>query len=136
MDSLFIYQRTVFLADTDAAGVVYFANLLSICHEAYEAFLLSQGWDLRCFYEDKAIAIPIVHATIDIRRAIFAGDSVVVHLHAEQPQATELFIYYHIKVQEQLVASGHTRHVCINPSSRERTEVPLKLLQSLKIAQY
>ncbi|MDJ0549913.1 MAG: 1,4-dihydroxy-2-naphthoyl-CoA hydrolase, partial [Microcystis aeruginosa] len=30
------YERLIYLADTDAAGVVYFAHLLSICHEAYE----------------------------------------------------------------------------------------------------
>jgi hypothetical protein len=35
----FSYVRTVRLADTDAAGVVYFARTLSICHEAYEAAL-------------------------------------------------------------------------------------------------
>jgi len=32
----FTYSRTVHFADTDAAGVVFFANFLAICHEAYE----------------------------------------------------------------------------------------------------
>ena len=32
----FAYYYTVRFQDTDAAGVVYFANVLRICHEAYE----------------------------------------------------------------------------------------------------
>ncbi|MBD2021122.1 1,4-dihydroxy-2-naphthoyl-CoA hydrolase, partial [Leptolyngbya sp. FACHB-36] len=43
----FVYSRTVRFSDTDAAGVVYFASALSICHEAYEASLAAVGVDLR-----------------------------------------------------------------------------------------
>ena len=39
----FEYQRTVHFADTDAAGVVFFANYLAICHEAYEESLGAAG---------------------------------------------------------------------------------------------
>ena len=35
----FTYARTVHFPDTDAAGVVFFPNYLSICHEAYEEAL-------------------------------------------------------------------------------------------------
>jgi len=34
----FAYDRKIHFADTDSAGVVYFARLLSICHEAYEHY--------------------------------------------------------------------------------------------------
>lgn len=48
--SNFIYSRKIHFADTDSAGVVYFSNLLSICHEAYEEVLLSLGINLSNFF--------------------------------------------------------------------------------------
>ena len=61
----FRYERTVRLADTDAAGVVYFARVLSICHEAYEASLAAAGVPLASWIRKGTIALPIVHAHAD-----------------------------------------------------------------------
>lgn len=45
----FTYNRTVRFQDTDAAGVVYFANVLGICHEAYEESLEASSINLKDF---------------------------------------------------------------------------------------
>ncbi len=44
------YYRTIHFSDTDAAGVVYFSTLLSICHEAYENSLQVAGIELKTFF--------------------------------------------------------------------------------------
>lgn len=46
----FYYTRIVHFQDTDAAGVIYFANILAICHEAYEASLAAFNINLRFFF--------------------------------------------------------------------------------------
>ena len=43
---MFDYRRRIYLGDTDAAGVVYFAKGLEICHEAYEESLAKAGINL------------------------------------------------------------------------------------------
>ena len=50
----FAYSRTIHFADTDAAGVVYFARYLSICHEAYEEALAAAGIDMKQAERDLA----------------------------------------------------------------------------------
>ena len=40
----FTYERTIRLGDTDAAGIMFFANYLVLCHEAYEASLAAANW--------------------------------------------------------------------------------------------
>jgi 1,4-dihydroxy-2-naphthoyl-CoA hydrolase len=56
----FIYSRTIHFQETDAAGVVYFANLLALCHEAYEASLAEAGVDLRQFFSSGGeVAVPV-----------------------------------------------------------------------------
>jgi len=45
----FTYRRTIRFADTDAAGVVFFPNYFSICHEAYEESLAADGIEFQSF---------------------------------------------------------------------------------------
>jgi len=77
---MFIYHRTVRFQDTDAAGVMYFANGLAIAHEAYEASLQATGIDQKAFFKGVPVAVPIVHASVDFLRPIAVGDRLEIHL--------------------------------------------------------
>ena len=68
----FQYSRRVYLGDTDAAGVVYFAKGMEICHEAYEESLASSDISLEQMLADKKVALPIVRAEIDFLRPMFS----------------------------------------------------------------
>lgn len=130
----FTYPRTIRFADTDAAGVVYFANILSLCHEAYEASLDASGINLKLFFNDPAIAIPIVHATVDFLGPMFCGDPVLIDLTPQQLNGSKFEIAYQIVAasssQEQL-AQAMTRHVCIQPKTRTKTQLPDALVEWL-----
>ena len=80
----FTYTRTVRFQDTDAAGVVYFANVLAMCHEAYEASLAASGINLKAFFSNPEVAFPIIHASVDFYRPMFAGDRLMIHLTPKQ----------------------------------------------------
>ncbi|NEQ95404.1 MAG: acyl-CoA thioesterase [Cyanothece sp. SIO2G6] len=130
----FIYQRTVQFRDTDAAGVVYFANVLSMCHEAYEASLQAVGMELRQFFGDRHRAIPIVHAAVDLFQPMFCGESYLITLTPQLLKPSEFAIRYRVfaeaesgdkqqaggESRERAIAQATTRHVCIDPSQRTR----------------
>jgi 1,4-dihydroxy-2-naphthoyl-CoA hydrolase len=120
----FSYSRTIRFADTDAAGVVYFANLLSICHEAYEASLAATGIELRTFFNNPRIAIPIVHASIDFFRPLFCGDEVAIALTPRSLTGDRFEITYVIRAAsmptERPLATAQTHHVSIDPQTRTR----------------
>ena len=128
----FTYMRTVRFQDTDAAGVVYFANVLAMCHEAYEESLAASGIDLKVFFSNPAVAIPISHASVDFLRPMFCGDHAIIHLMPKCLASDKFEIAYEVVVAAQLVAKAITRHVCIAPSSRTRKELPAELIQSLQ----
>jgi 1,4-dihydroxy-2-naphthoyl-CoA hydrolase len=143
----FSYSRTIHFADTDGAGVVYFAQIFSICHEAYEASLEFQGVNLRDFFGNSAIAVPIVHAEADFRQPMFCGDRIIVTLQSQQLSPDSYEIKYEIHQHEipqgnansqptsqqkpQLIAQAQTKHICINPQLRTRQELPIYLHQWL-----
>jgi 1,4-dihydroxy-2-naphthoyl-CoA hydrolase len=131
----FVYQRTVRFSDTDAAGVVYFANVLAICHEAYEASLAAVGIDLRVFFSGVEVAFPIAHASVDFFRPLVCGDRLEIHLTPKLLQDSEFEIAYAVFWEgklERSVSHAWTRHVCIDPATRKRQTLPTTISQWLE----
>jgi len=130
----FTYEYRVHLADTDAAGVVYFTSILSICHQAYEVSLETSGINLRTFFTHPAVAIPIVHAGVDFFRPIYCGDILAISLSPQKLSLEKFEIIYQVTVDGVVCAKAITRHVCIHTSTRVKQELPDTLtnwLQSL-----
>lgn len=123
----FTYLRTVHFRDTDAAGVVYFANVLSMCHEAYEASLAATGINLGDFFSGKLGAVPIVHASVDFMQPMRCGDRLQIQLEATLQSEHRFQIDYSITPEgsaESLLGRAKTIHVCIDPVHRTRTPLP------------
>ncbi len=132
---VFNYSRRVYLADTDAAGVVYFARGLEICHEAYEESLTAAGISLQQMLRGQEIALPITHAEIDFFRPLFCGDRLEIELTAKQINLTEFAIAYQIFTADnlaQVLVKAKTSHVCINPQIRSRVDLPVAILNWLE----
>ena len=131
----FTYSRTVRFQDTDAAGVVYFANILAISHEAYEASLIASGINLKAYFSNPSVAIPIVHASVDFYRPMFCGDELAIQLNAQQLGENEFEITYQIfskEVADRSAAKAITKHVCIDSVSRTRKQLSEELIQWLR----
>ncbi|MEL7245737.1 MAG: thioesterase family protein [Cyanobacteria bacterium J06573_2] len=128
----FTYNRTIRFRDTDAAGVVYFANVLSICHEAYEASLESLGIDIKQFFTNPSIAFPIVHADVDFMRPMYCGDKLFVDLTPSRIHSEQFEINYQICVNEKLAAKAMTRHVCIDATTRKKIALSAEIVKCLE----
>jgi len=133
MWSSLVYQRTINFRDTDAAGVVYFANGLSLCHEAYEASLASSGINLQSFFNGETIAVPITHASIDFFKPMFCGDRIAIALTPELLSSSEFQINYQLFFAEgdKAIAKAITKHTCIDVTTRKRCNLSPVLLEWL-----
>ena len=132
----FSYERTIHFADTNAAGVVFFPNYIVICHEAYEEALASAGIDVRKFFSDEGLIIPVSKSSADYLRPLYCGDRVRVTVTPTWLTENSFAIEYEMHrlgTPEKLAATMRTSHVCINPSTRERAELPASLLAWIKV---
>lgn len=136
----FIYTRRIHFKDTDAAGVVYFANILSMCHEAYEASLVASGIDVKKFFTNPELVIPIVHVQSDFLKPMFCGDEHHICLIPHLVSSTEFSIVYEIGAlpKDGLSQNGNwqsakalSRHVAIHPRNRRRVDLPASILNWL-----
>ncbi len=138
MNKSFVYDRPIYFHDTDAAGVVYFANGLSLCHEAYEASLTASGINLKLFFQDKSIAVPITHASIDFFKPMFCGDRIAIALMPTLLSPTEFQIEYQLyfeEKQEKAIAKALTKHTCIDTNTRKRCNLSDELQKWMKFFQ-
>ncbi len=134
-NSPYTYYRIIRFHETDAAGVVYFANVLTLCHEAYEAALASAGIDIRVFFGGGPLAVPVVHASVDFRRPLHCGDEVAIALTPQPLDDTTFEISYRLSNTDQkTVATALTRHVCIDGTSRQRHPFSPELAQWIQSA--
>ena len=132
----FDYLRRLYLSDTDAAGGVYFAKGLEICHQAYEESLTQGGISLKQMIEEGKTALPIVHAEIDFLRPLCCGDQIQISLVASLIDEREFAIAYQISPidsLDQVLVKAQTRHVCINPQIRQKIDLPAIMLEWLRI---
>jgi 1,4-dihydroxy-2-naphthoyl-CoA hydrolase len=137
----FSYDYTVQFRDTDAAGVVYFANIISICHTAYEASLVRSKIDLRSFVNNLEFAVPISHVSGDFFKPLFYGDRVNIQLTTCSIDSCKFEIKYQVGSTDDksigrdspsaIYATAITRHVVINPLTRKRRELPQALIDWL-----
>ncbi len=130
---MFVYPRTIRFHETDAAGVVYFANVLTLCHEAYEASLAEAGVDIQSFFSQGEMAVPVVHASVDFQKPMFCGDAIAIHLLPQQTDDSTFEVTYHIhaKNSDGPMAKALTRHVCIQTHPRRRLSLTPVLMHWL-----
>jgi 1,4-dihydroxy-2-naphthoyl-CoA hydrolase len=123
----FSYARTAHFSDTDAAGVVFFANYLSICHEAYEEALSASGIDLRTFFTDNSVVVPISKSEAEYLRPISCGDKLGVSVQPRSLSENSFEIRYEITrlgPPSKCAARIRTEHVCIDAATRSRKALP------------
>ncbi|HTJ78185.1 MAG TPA: thioesterase family protein [Rariglobus sp.] len=126
----FSYTRTIHFPDTDAAGVVFFANYLAICHEAYEESLAAAGVLLGTFFTDHGVVVPVSKSEATYLRPLACGDKVRVEiipsLLSENSYALDCVIWKQ-GAAEKRAAVVRTEHVCISSKTRERLPLPAHL---------
>jgi 1,4-dihydroxy-2-naphthoyl-CoA hydrolase len=128
----FAHVRTIRFADTDAAGIVFFARYLSICHEAYEESLAVAGLPLGSFFADHGMIVPIAKSECSYLRPLACGDRVRIELTprrlSEHGFALE-FALWKLPSSDatspaKRAAVARTEHVCIASATRERQPLP------------
>ncbi|ATS18184.1 acyl-CoA thioesterase [Synechococcus sp. PCC 6717] len=119
------YECRVHFGDTDAAGVVYFANVLRFCHEAYENLLQQLGVDLRQFFSGSGLIVPITDAQIRFLKPLYCGDRLRIIVTPEAVDGSRFQLGYRVLSSEaDCVAVAQTHHVCLALPERHKAPLP------------
>lgn len=116
---------TIKLHDTDAAGVLFFANQFRIVHDVYEQFLIRIGCSFRERFTVGDFHIPIVHAEADFLQPLQVGDTIEITLSVSEVGNTSFTLAYQlIDLDGWVVGNVETVHVTTDPASKSKIDLP------------
>ncbi len=129
---MFTYQTKIRLHDTDAAGIIFFANQFKIVHDAYEDLLEKFGWSFEKMLHGTKFFLPIVHAESDYLVPLFVGDKIVIAIKVGHIGHTSFSFEYKLTRGKTLIGRAKTVHVTIDQKSRKKIPLPAPLRKALE----
>jgi 1,4-dihydroxy-2-naphthoyl-CoA hydrolase len=122
--------------DTDPQGIMYFARLFELAHEALEEFIAQSavGWNF--WFKNPEFAVPIRHVDAEYAIPVRAGKIYVGRLSVERWGTTSMtFSFAIFEVGTfKLCCVAHTTHVFVSIRSFESIPIPGPIA-ALKVAE-
>ncbi len=122
---MFSCKRVIHLQDTDATGVLYFAQQLRLALEVFEDFLHEKGQPLRSLISDKDYLMPIVHAEADYFSSLMVGDALNIELTLEKMGTSSFTLGYRYFDEVSKEEKGKASIVHVTTSKETRTSIPI-----------
>jgi 1,4-dihydroxy-2-naphthoyl-CoA hydrolase len=116
---------TVKLHDSDAAGVVFFANVFRIAHDVYEQLLKQLGYSFPERFAAGDFIIPIAHAEADYLHPLRVGDTVKITAAVAEIGDSSFVMKFQITDSEnRLLATVRTVHVAVDGRTFRTMNLP------------
>lgn len=129
---MFTYTTKIRLHDTDAAGIIFFANQFKLIHDAYEDLLEEYGWSFEKMLKKTNYFLPIVHAESDYILPVFVGDKIVIAIKVGHIGNTSFSFEYTLHRGKTLIGRAKTVHVTINQKTRKKMPLPDTMRRALE----
>ncbi len=121
---MYIYKTQVRLRDTDATGVLYFAEQFRMALEAFEEFLKDRGFSLNQLLGSEYL-MPIVHADADYFSPLVVGDEVEISLRVVKLGTSSITLESHFHDPQRKINVGKVQIVHVVVDRESRTSVPI-----------
>jgi acyl-CoA thioester hydrolase len=107
----------IYYEDTDAGGVVYYANYLRYMERARTEFLLAHGIDV-ADYHRKGYLFAVVHVDINYKRPAKLGDVMTITTEIENMTNVTLLIKHRVLRDTELLVEALVKLACIDPNGK------------------
>jgi len=132
--TLFNHTIKITLQDTDAAGILFFANQFKMVHLAYEMLLLDMEYPISKILNESDIILPIVHAEATFKAPVLLDDFITIFISMEKISSSTFSLLYKLVNQKaEAVGSAKTVHVAVSKKFRTKSKLPLELSEKLKL---
>jgi YbgC/YbaW family acyl-CoA thioester hydrolase len=128
----FCTHHTVRFAETDPAGIVFFARYFEYAHMAYEDMLVAGGLPLSHFFENQC-GMPLVHSEASYSKPCRLGERLQLQLEVDKIGNRSMRYAVEIRGADQgLRARVILTHAILDLSTGKTVAVPEDLLGALR----
>ena len=131
MHENFFHKLKVYYEDTDAGGVVYYANYLKFLERARTEALVVLGFNNKKIKEDFGSLIIVKSCNIEYKISAHLEDELSIRSFVKSIKKTSFFIKQFISRGEDLIAEAKVHLVFIN-SEGKPMKIPNSLFQDFK----
>lgn len=133
----FTWPIRVYWEDTDAGGIVYYANYLKFMERARTEWLRSAGVEQTPLREEHGLIFVVVDVEAHYRRPARYGELLLATCRvAEASRASLTFAQeiYRERLEGELLLEGQVRVACLDAASYKPRPLPPPMLQQSQIA--
>lgn len=110
----------IYYHDTDAGGVVYYANYLKYMEEARTEFFAERGFSIKDL-SAQGILFVVAHQEVDYKAPAFYADTLEINARLLKTSNVKLEFEHEVTNQNnQLICKGQATLVCVDKSIRPR----------------
>ncbi|MET0534994.1 MAG: tol-pal system-associated acyl-CoA thioesterase [Steroidobacter sp.] len=128
MTGLFTWPVRVYWEDTDAGGIVYYANYLKFMERARTEWLRAAGIEQLPLKEQHGLMFVVVDLEAHYRKPARYGDELLVTCEIEERTRASLTFQQHIRRHDELLIEGKVRVACLDANSLKPKALPKDLL--------
>jgi YbgC/YbaW family acyl-CoA thioester hydrolase len=137
----FKLQRRVEFSETDAAGIVHFANFFRYMESAEHAFFRSLGFSIMMRHFNPPLGFPRVHVACDYKSPLRFEDLLEIHLLVREKKTkvlSYLFRFFNLNAAPPVEAArGVLTVVCVTQTPDGRfvsTRIPHEVADLIQVA--
>ena len=128
----FSWPVRVYYEDTDAGGVVYYANYLKYMERARTEFLRKLGFELDRLASNENIVFIVRKVTIDYLKPAFLNELLNVNAKIiELRKASMLFQQVILNQQDETICQAEVKVACINQTTMKPVTMPEFIISEL-----
>jgi|SRR5450432_2894803 acyl-CoA thioester hydrolase len=120
----FFWTVRVYYEDTDAAGVVYYANYLKYLERARTEWLAAAGVALSALEDEHGTVFVVHRLAIDYHRPARLGDALKVSLVPRERSRVRLVVSQDILRGDELISSARVTLACLDQRTWRPVAIP------------
>lgn len=124
MAKLFKSQLKIKFRDGDPAQIMYFGNLFSFAHDAFEEFIVEAGYQWKEWFRTKIDMVPIRHADADFLAPFIPGETYEVTAQVENLGDTSFIMKYTFGPPAQPHATVRMVHAWLDAQTKQKKPLP------------
>ena len=118
------FALSVYFEDTDAYGIVYYANYLKFMERARSDMIRAVGVDQAAELRQSGAAYAVVEVDIKYRRPARLGDDIQVVSHVEQVRASSVDIHQRVMRGPEVLTDARVTAAFLDGQGRPRRQPP------------
>ena len=134
-DVVFVWPVRIYYEDTDAGGVVYYANYLKYMERARTEWLRRLGFEQDSLRQQHGVLFVVQHVSLDYLKPGRFNDLLEVSVRILRRGRASLELAQDIsRAQGEILCAGKARIVCVDDTSFRPRALPADVVKELRLA--